>query len=113
MKKIYWAGTTYKDLCSFPRAAQKIAGRELRRVQSGENPVDWKPMPSIGSGVNEIRIHAEGEHRIIYVAKFREQVYVLHAFEKKSQKTSRRDCDLAQTRYKAILQSLTQSPQES
>ena len=106
MKKLSWAGTAYSDLCDFPREAKKLAGRELRRVQAGAEPIDWKPMKSIGSGVHEIRIHAEGEYRVIYVAKFHDQVYVLHAFEKKSQKTPRRDCYLAQSRYKAVVRAL-------
>ena len=60
-------------------------------------------MPSVGLGVNEIRISVEGEFRAIYVAKFFEAVYVIHAFQKKSQKTARSDIELARKRYKEML----------
>jgi phage-related protein len=63
-------------------------------------PTDWKPMPSVGQGVNEIRIHTRVEHRVIYVAKFEEAVYVLHAFEKRSRQTRDTDLTLARERLK-------------
>jgi phage-related protein len=73
----------------------------LREVQKGNDPADWKPMKTIGSGVREIRIRdASGAFRIIYVASFKEQVVVLHAFQKKTQKTSQKDIDLAAARLK-------------
>jgi len=56
----------------------------------------------IGSGVKEIRVHVLGEWRVIYVAKLREAVYVLHAFQKKTRKASRHDIDLARQRYRQI-----------
>lgn len=59
-------------------------------------------MPSVGSGVNEIRIHTRVEHRVMYVAKFDEAVYVLHAFEKKSRQTRDRDLTLARERLKQV-----------
>jgi len=59
-------------------------------------PTDWKPMPSIGPGVREIRIKHEGQYRVIYVAKFADVVYVLHAFRKKTRKTRKQDIDAAQ-----------------
>jgi phage-related protein len=65
-------------------------------------PTDWKPMPTVGAGVAEIRIRGRLEHRIIYIAKFEEAVYVLHAFRKKSQRTSAADLDLARTRLKEV-----------
>ncbi len=98
MKEIRWAGSSYKDLCSFPVAARHEAGYALYLVQSGLEPADWKPMSSIGAGVREIRLHQGGEHRVLYVAKFEEAVYVLHAFEKKTQRTPKRDLNLAKTR---------------
>ncbi len=71
-------------------------------VQMGVDPLDCKSMVSIGKGVKEIRIHTDGEFRIIYVAKFKEAVYVLHAFQKKSQKTSGKDIGLARKRLKQL-----------
>ena len=75
---------------------------KLRAVQGGLEPSDWKPMQVIGPGVKEIRIHVLGEWRVIYVAKLRDVVYVLHAFQKKTRKTSRHDIDLARQRYRQI-----------
>ena len=71
-------------------------------VQSGYEPSDWKAMSSIGRGVREIRVHYEGQYRVIYIAKFSESIYVLHVFRKKTQRTSRQDIDLARNRLKQI-----------
>ena len=102
MKEIRWAGSSYKDLCNFPVAARHEAGYQLYLVQSGLEPTDWKPMSGIGTGVREIRLHQGGEHRVIYVAKLKEAVYVLHAFEKKTQRTPKREIELAKSRLLAI-----------
>ena len=77
-------------------------GHELRRVQQGSDPTDWKPMPSIGLGVKEIRVNVGTAHRVFYVAKFAEAVYVLHAMTKKSQKTPRQDIELAAKRLRQL-----------
>ena len=102
MKRLAFIGSSLEDLRNFPDEARKAAGFELYSVQSGLEPTDWKPMPSIGRGVKEIRIHVLGEWRIIYVAKFEEAIYVLHSFQKKSRKTSQQDVNLAKKRYKQI-----------
>lgn len=105
MKKVVWIGSSHKDLCAFPEDAKATAGYQLHLLQIGEQPQDWKPMPSIGGGVQEIRIHeASGAFRVIYVAKFEEAVYVLHAFQKKTQKTALHDIELARERFRAMLQ---------
>ena len=75
-----------------------MAGFQLRRVQSGLSPSDWKAVRGVGPGVVEIRIHAGLEHRVFYVARFAEGVYVLHAFEKRSQRTARTDIAIARWR---------------
>jgi len=102
IKTLKFIGSSLDDLRNFPDEARRAAGFELHAVQNGFNPGDWKPMQSIGSGVKEIRIHVLGEWRVIYVAKFSDAIYVLHAFKKKSQKTSRQDIDLARQRYNRI-----------
>lgn len=102
MKPLKFVGSSLDDLRSFPDEARRAAGFELRAVQRGLEPSDWKPIPVIGPGVNEIRIHVLGEWRVIYVARFRDVVYVLHAFHKKNRKVSRRDIDLARHRYSQI-----------
>lgn len=60
-------------------------------------------MTTVGVGVKEIRIHTGLDHRILYVARFAEGIYVLHAFEKRTRKTSKRDTDLARERFRALL----------
>ena len=102
MKALKFIGSSLDDLRNFPDEARRAAGFELHAVQSGFEPGDWKPMLSIGAGVKEIRIHVLGEWRVIYVAKFSDAIYVLHAFKKKSQKTSRQDIELARQRYNRI-----------
>jgi phage-related protein len=82
---------------------QVAADRELERVQRGADPTDWKPMTSVGRGAREIRVHVDGAIRLFYVATFPDAVYVLHVFEKKSQKTSSRDITLGEQRYRAMV----------
>ncbi len=84
-------------------------GSQIRRIQYGEEPDDWKPMPSIGTGVNEIRLRDDGDqYRVIYIAKLAEAVFVLHAFQKKTRKTAKHDLDLAKRRLRELLQELEQ-----
>ena len=79
-------------------------GYQLELVQSGELPADFKPMPDVGPGAMEIRVHGAGEYRVFYVARFEEAVYVLHVFIKKTQATRRADLDLGRQRYRAMLE---------
>ena len=102
MKPLRFLGSSLDDLRNFPDEARRAAGFELRAVQNGLGPSDWKSMPIIGPGANEIRIHVLGEWRVIYVAKRREAVYVLHAFQKKTRKTNRFDIELSRQRYRQI-----------
>ena len=99
-KRLYFVGTALQDLRAFPRAPRREAGYQLDRVQFGLEPGDWKPIPTVGRGVREIRIHHEGQYRVIYVAKIDDAVHVLHAFQKKTQKTRKRDVDIARRRLK-------------
>ncbi|KFO67584.1 hypothetical protein ER57_09735 [Smithella sp. SCADC] len=102
MKLLKFVGSSLDDLRDFPEEARRTAGFELRTIQNGLEPRDWKPVASVGSGVREIRIHVLGEWRIIYIANIRDAIYVLHAFQKKTRKTSQRDIELARKRYKQI-----------
>lgn len=102
MKTLEFVGSSLEDLRAFSAGARQTAGFELYFVQQGLQPSDWKPMKSIGPGAIEIRIHRDGEWRVIYVARFEKAVYVLHAFEKKTMKTRQADIDLAQKRYQDI-----------
>lgn len=78
------------------------AGFQIDSVQRGHAPSDWKPMTAIGKGVREIRIHEDGEYRVIYVVKFERAIYVLHAFQKKTQKTRKHDLEAAKRAYNLI-----------
>ncbi len=106
MKALKFVGSSLEDLKSFPAEAKRIAGFELDAIQRGLNPSGWKPMTSVGSGACEIRIHVLGEWRVIYVAKFAESVFVLHSFQKKTQKTRPADIEIARRRYRQIEEEL-------
>ncbi len=106
-KSVEFSVSSLDDLRAFPVTARREAGYQIDRVQNGHEPDDWKPMPSIGSGVQEIRIRdAAGAFRVIYVAKFADAIYVLHCFQKKTQKTSKMDLDMAENRYRDLLKEL-------
>ena len=102
MKPLEFIGTSLDDLAAFSAAARRVAGHELWQVQNGLMPSDFKSMPSVGTGTYEIRVHVEGEWRVIYVARFKNAIYVLHAFQKKTHATRREDIGLARRRYRQI-----------
>ncbi len=102
MKPLSFVGSSLDDLRSFPAAIRHAVGIELMRVQFGGTPTDFKPLKAVGSGAYEIRVHLGGAWRVVYVAKFERAVYVLHAFQKKTQRTAQSDVDLAAKRYKLI-----------
>ena len=103
MKDIMWVGSSLQDLRDFPEVPRKRAGFQLELLQEGEEPDDFKPMKSVGKGVQEIRIACDdGAFRVFYVVNRPEAIYVLHAFRKTTQKTEKRDLDLGRTRYKSL-----------
>ena len=105
MKKIEFIGSSLNVIKDFPLKAKRQVGHELDKVQRGQEPSDWKPMKSIGTGVKEIRIKdEEGIFRVIYLVKYLDLVHVLHAFQKKTQQTSKSDLDLAKKRLKQLIQ---------
>lgn len=104
MKDIIFAGNSLKALKALPTEAKREAGYQLDKIQHGEDPSDWKPMQSIGSGLRELRKKNDGTYRVIYIAKFEETVYLLHAFQKKTQKTSKADIEIARQTLKDVLQ---------
>lgn len=103
MKPVVWLGDSLLRLREFPRDAMHEAGYQLERVQTGREPKDWKPMPSIGPGVNELRVRVGGAFRVLYVARSDEAIYVLHAFQKKSRRTARLDLALAKARLGTLM----------
>ena len=104
MKPIVFVGDSLKRLREFPPDARHDAGYQLDKVQQGKQPDDFKPMPSIGKGVEEIRIWEDsGTYRVIYTARLADAVYVLHAFQKKSQATSKRDVEILRERLAQVV----------
>lgn len=103
MKPVIFLGDSLADLRAFPDDARREAGFQLERVQRGLDPDDWKPIRTVGAGVREIRIRdATGAFRVVYVANLAAAVYVLHAFAKKTQRTSQKDLALSQLRFKTL-----------
>lgn len=104
MKSVRFLGNSLKCLRDFPEDAKQDAGYQIDKVQRGEQPDDFKPMPSIGKGVEEIRIWDEsGTYRVVYTARIANAVIVLHAFQKKTQTTSKRDIDIAKERFNEFM----------
>lgn len=102
-KQLRWLGDSLDAVKEFSDEAKRSAGHQLGMVQAGLDPLDWKPIEIVGLGTKEVRIQVETGYRVFYVAKFNEAVYVLHAFVKKTRKTSKKDIDLAAGRYKALM----------
>jgi phage-related protein len=110
-KPVSWLGSSLADLRAFPEDARRESGHQLGRVQQGLPPTDWKPMTTVGPGVVEIRIHTRVEHRVFYVAKFEEAVYVIHAFEKQTRQTPQHDIALAKKRLADLIRRRAQKPE--
>lgn len=106
-----WLGSSLEDLRAFPEDARRAAGYQLGRVQQGLLPTDWKPMTTVGPGVIEIRVHTRVEHRVFYIAKFEDAVYVLHAFEKRTRQTPQSEIALAQKRLADLIRRRAQKPE--
>jgi len=106
-KPLRWIGASYRELSSFPEQARRKAGHELGLLQDGGMPEDWKPLEGVGPGACEIRVQTwDGgvvQHRVVYVARFAEAVYVLHAFAKKTEQTSPHNLQVARARYREMV----------
>lgn len=108
MKPITFLGDSLKALRGFPDAARQDAGYALDKLQQGQQPSDFKPMPDVGAGVEELRVWDEdGTFRVFYLARLPEAVYVLHAFQKKTQTTPKAALDLARRRYRELMKDRT------
>lgn len=102
-KPVAFLGTSQKVLERLLPDVRDHAFNELQRLQNGRDPRHWKPMPTIGPGVREIRIRTRTQVRIIYITTLPEAIYVLHVFEKKTQTTAGSDIELARARLRALL----------
>lgn len=106
MKPITFLGDSLEEIRCFPNESRRAVGYQLDRVQRGLMPLNWKPIVAAGRGVYEIRVQDDaGTFRVIYVARFPEAVYVLHAFQKKTRKTSKSDVDQIQSKFRELLRS--------
>jgi phage-related protein len=106
MKKIIYHASAYRSIHEFPEKAKQRMMRLLEMVSEGLDlqPKDFKYMPSVGMGTYELRVKTDNQYRIFYVTKFPEAIYVLHAFLKKTQTTSKKDLDKGKEQYKKILE---------
>lgn len=103
LRPIVFLGSSLAALRAFPADARRVAGFQLDRVQRGLDPIDWKPMASVGLGVREIRLReASGAYRVLYVTSVSGSIHVLHCFRKNAKKTSRLDLEIARVRYRAL-----------
>ena len=106
-KPVTFHGDSLNRFRDFSKDARHDAGHELYQLQIGRDPSDWKPMPAIGAGVREIRIRdASGAYRVIYIETLPDAIHVLHAFQKKSQRTAQHDLDLATARLRDLKRGL-------
>ena len=104
MKPVCFLGNSLACLREFPEDARQDAGYQLDQVQRGKQPSDFKPMPTVGKGVEELRVwDNSGTYRVMYVARLREAVYVLHAFQKKTRSTSKQDIEIATHRFAELM----------
>lgn len=107
LKPLQFRGSSKKDFLGFPENVRVDGGHQLYLIQKGETADDWKPITTVGRGCYEIRIDEDANaYRIIYVAKFENAIYVLHAFQKTTRKTSQSDIDLARDRYAMLVKEL-------
>ena len=112
-KPLAWLGSSLDDVRAFPAEAKRAAGYQLGRVQQGLMPHDWKPMSTVGAGVYEIRIHTELEHRVFYIAKYEDAIYVIHAFEKRTSQTREADIAVARKRLADFLRERSRKKKEA
>jgi phage-related protein len=104
MKPVTFLGSSLKCLRDMPADVRHNAGYQLSKIQSGQRADDFKPMPAVGPGVEEIRIFDDtGAYRVIYLARLPQAVFVLHVFQKKTQGTPLRDIALAKARYRDLM----------
>ena len=104
MKDIDFLGDSLDNIRAFSNEAKDDVGYQLDKVQRGESPDNWKPLKTVGVGVKEIRTKvSDGIYRTVYIANLEEAVYVLHAFQKKTDKTAKSDIALAKKRFKDLV----------
>ena len=103
-RPLLWVASSKRDYREFPPRVQDTLGFELFLAQTGQHPPSAKSLRGLGSGVVELIEDFDGDtYRAVYTVRFREAVYVLHAFKKKSKRgiaTPKSDSDLIKRRLK-------------
>jgi phage-related protein len=100
---VAWEGDSRGVLQSFPEDVRQNLGFQLWQLQQGERPTDYRPLPSVGAGVFELRDQDERAwYRVVYLSRIHDVIYVLHCFEKKSREMPRKDFEKARQRLKAV-----------
>jgi phage-related protein len=100
---IVWEGDSREVLHFFPDGVRQNLGFQLWQLQQGERPADYRPLPSIGTGVFELRDQDERAwYRVVYLSRINDVIHVLHGFEKKSRAMPRRDFETAKRRLNTV-----------
>jgi phage-related protein len=100
---VVWEGDSREVLQAFPEEVRQNLGFQLWQLQQGERPGDYRPLPSIGTGVFELRDQDERAwYRVVYLSRVNDVIYVLHCFEKKGREMPRREFEKARQRLKAV-----------
>ena len=105
LKEVHWHGDSLEAVRDFPRSVKIDIGSELHLLQLGEQPLHSKPIASVGRGVWEIRVKdTSGVFRAFYVVRRHDGIHVLHAFQKKTQKTRKSDIESGKSRLRELRQ---------
>ena len=106
IRPISWIKRAEKDFRSFPLTAQQKAARALTQIGEGDTPELAKPMQGLGTGVWELVIKDKGDaFRVVYVLQLGDEIWVVHAFQKKSTTgiaTPKHEIDLIKDRIKRL-----------
>jgi phage-related protein len=102
MKPIVFHGRSLTAVRKFPSQARREIGHQLDRLQHGLEPLDWRPMKAVGSGVREIRVQSSEQYRVMYCVPGKSAIHVLHAFRKTSRKTAKRDINQTRKVFKEL-----------
>jgi phage-related protein len=108
VRSVIWLGDSRKQVKEFPSEVRRSLGAALYDAQKGDKAPAAKPFKGVGSGVFEIAIRFKTDaYRAVYAVQIGEQVYVLHAFQKKSKsgiKTPPQDIEIIKRRYRQAVE---------
>jgi phage-related protein len=100
--RVRWQGDSLDVLKTFPDSVKENIGGDLSRLECGEEPLDFKPMGNVLTGVSELRDrHGRAWYRLMYCSKGG-LIFVLHCFQKKTNQTEQKDIETARERLKVV-----------